>query len=175
MGKMLLCYSMIVIISSQASSKDITAFSPVKGFSLDRYLGTWYEIVRMPVSFEKDLINVTATYTLRKDGSVEVLNQGYKNNKKKIAHGKAKFASSPDIGHLRVSFFWPFYADYIIIGLDETYTFAMVTSNSRKYLWILSRTPKLDQTIVDGLLAKAKELGFDTQRLISVQQEEQLR
>jgi apolipoprotein D and lipocalin family protein len=166
-----LSLSMTAMIFSHAFANSSPAFTPVTGFSLDRYLGVWYEIARMPVSFEKDLDRVTATYTLRKDGKVEVLNQGYRNGKKKVAHGRAKFAGSPTVGHLRVSFFGPFFADYIILSLDENYTYAMVTSSSTKYLWILSRTPKLDQKILDSLLAKATELGFDTGKLIMVEQE----
>jgi apolipoprotein D and lipocalin family protein len=171
MGKRAFFWPMIAMMFSQAFSNSTPAFTPINGFFLDRYLGTWYEIARMPVSFEKDLDRVTATYSLRKDGKVEVLNQGYRNGRKKVAHGRAKFAGNPDVGHLRVSFFGPFYADYIILALDENYTYAMVTSSSNKYLWILSRTPKLDQKILGGLLAKAKELGFDTQKLIMVKQE----
>jgi apolipoprotein D and lipocalin family protein len=170
MNKIPLCCSIIALLSPQAFPKNAPLFTPVIEFSLDRYLGTWYEIARMPVSFEKDLDHVTATYSLRKDGKVEVVNKGYKKGTEKVARGKAKFAGSTDIGHLRVSFFGPFYADYIIIALDTNYTYAMVTSSSHKYLWILSRTPKLDQKILDGLLAKAKELGFDTRKLIMVEQ-----
>jgi apolipoprotein D and lipocalin family protein len=174
LGRLFLRYSIIAALGSPAFSGAPPAFVPVKGFSLERYLGSWYEIARMPVSFEKDLSKVTATYVLRKDGKVDVINQGYKttkNNKKQVAKGKAKFAASSDIGHLRVSFFGPFYADYIVLALDENYSYAMVTSNSNKYLWILSRTPKLEQTILNGLLAKAKELGFDVEKLIMVEQE----
>jgi apolipoprotein D and lipocalin family protein len=173
MEKTVIYLSMALIVASQASFGASPAFTPIKGFALDKYLGTWYEIARMPASFEKDLVNVTATYELRKDGKVDVINQGYKKTKKgkhKIAYGKAKFAGNPDVGHLRVSFFWPFYADYVVVALDSNYQFAMVTSDSHKYLWILSRTPKLDQAILDNLLAKAKELGFDMQKLITVEQ-----
>ncbi len=174
MEKNFLCLSIIAMLVSQASFGDSPAFVPVGGFSLEKYLGTWYEIARMPVSFEKDLVNVTATYGLRKDGKVSVINQGYKNSKqgkKKVANGNAKFAGNPDVGYLRVSFFWPFFADYIVVALDSNYHYALVAGNSHNYLWILSRTPKLDQTILDGLFAKAKELGFDVQKLIMVPQE----
>jgi len=156
-------------------TKEPPHFTPVSGFNLERYLGTWYEIARMPSWFEKDLVRVTATYSLRPDGKVDVLNAGYKpgiEGKKKSAHGKAKFAGDTFAGHLRVSFFGPFYADYIIVELDSSYRYALVTGDSYKYLWILSRTPQLDSASVNHLLEKAKTLGFDLSKLYMVPQEE---
>jgi len=152
-----------------------TNFVPVSGFELDRYLGKWYEIARYPHSFEKGLVNVTATYTMRDDGKVDVLNEGDKNNKDgkhKTAHGKAKFAGQKDVGHLKVSFFLFFYGDYIILELDkQNYQYAMVVSDSYKYFWILSRTPKLDENILNSLLDKAKELGFEMDKIYMVPQD----
>lgn len=148
-------------------------YVPVSSFELNRYLGKWYEIARLPFSYEKGLVNVTATYSLRKDGKVKVVNEGYKNTKDgkhKVANGKAKLGESPDQGYLRVSFFWPFYGDYIIAELDPNYTYAMVISSPR-YLWILSREPKMDKTILDDLIAKAQKIGFDTSRLYFTPQE----
>ena len=148
-------------------------YVPVSGFELNRYLGKWYEIARLPFPYEKGLVNVTATYSLRKDGKVKVVNEGYKNTKDgkhKVANGKAKFGESPDLGYLRVSFFWPFYGDYIIVELDPDYTYAMVISSPR-YLWILSREPKMDKTVLDNLIEKAKKIGFDTGKLFYTPQE----
>jgi apolipoprotein D and lipocalin family protein len=119
------------------------------------------------------LVNVTATYSLRKDGAVKVVNEGYKNTKDgkhNVATGKAKFGKSPDLGYLRVSFFWPFYGDYSIVELDPDYTYAMVAS-SPKYLWILSREPKMDKKNLDALIEKAGKLGFETNRLYFTPQE----
>jgi apolipoprotein D and lipocalin family protein len=158
----------IALFASHSWAAATGPLIPVKDFQLDKYLGMWYEIARMPSPFEKDLVKVTATYKLRNDGKVDVINEGYKStkdNKKKIAHGKAKFSGAKDIGYLKVSFFGPFYADYIIVSLDsENYQYALVASG--KYLWILSRTPQLAQPVLDSLLSKAKELGFDVQKLI---------
>jgi apolipoprotein D and lipocalin family protein len=150
----------------------IQKFVPVKNFSLEKYLGTWYEIVRMPVVFENGLTMVTATYTLGDDGKVIVLNRGIKekNNKESLARGKAKFAGEKTTGHLKVSFFGPFFADYIITELDTAYTCAMITGNSTDYLWILSRTPTVDTTILRTLVEKASGLGFDTHRFIFTKQ-----
>jgi apolipoprotein D and lipocalin family protein len=148
-------------------------FIPVKNFSLNNYLGAWYEIVRMPVPFEKGLKNVTATYSLANDGKVIVLNRGTKekDGKESFAKGKAKFAGDKTTGHLLVSFFGPFYADYIINELDTAYTYALITGNSTNYLWILSRTPTMDKAILDSLVKKAAGLGFNTNRFIFTKQQ----
>jgi len=158
---------LVFFISFSLVSCKSKSFEPVSNFEPEKYLGKWYEIVRMPNSFEKDLVNVTATYSMRKDGKIKVLNEGYKHTprgKHSIAEGKAKFAGDRSKGYLRVSFFWIFYADYIIVDLDRDYRYAMVVS-SEKYLWILSREPQLEKSILDALLEKAKSLGFDTQKL----------
>ena len=139
---------------------------PVPDFNLEKYLGRWYEIARMPALFENNLTQVTATYSLRDDGKVRVENEGIdaRSSKPKKAIGKAKFAGSADRGHLKVSFFGPFYADYIILELDREYRYTMVAS-SMKYLWILSRKPVLEKGMLDGLVEKAKSLGFETDKL----------
>ena len=120
------------------------------------------------------MVQVTAAYTLRPDGRVDVLNSGFKGSadgRKSTAKGKARFAGAPDIGHLKVSFFWPFSADYIILDLDKArYQYALVSGRSHKYLWILSRTPSLDPVIFDALLEKAHKFGFDTSKLYRVPQ-----
>ena len=162
-----LLVSLLVLIgmaqSGCAGSKP--AHPPVTGFELKRYLGTWYEIARLPNWFEKGLTHVTATYSLRNDGKVKVVNKGYRDGEEKVAEGKAKFAGSPDIGHLRVSFFWIFYSDYIIVELDPEYRYALVVGSGTDLLWILSRTPELEQEIVDRLLDRARALGIDTDQV----------
>lgn len=146
-------------------------FQPVSNFSLEKYLGTWYEIARTPVSFEKGLNEVTADYSLRPDGKVTVVNRGVKENgKESVARGKAKFGGEKNTGYLRVSFFGPFYGDYIIVELDPDYRYALVAGSSTKYLWILCRTPKLEQETLDRLVEKAKQLGYDTSKLIFTKQ-----
>jgi apolipoprotein D and lipocalin family protein len=149
-------------------------FTPISNFSLDKYLGTWYEIARLPAGFEKGLGHVTATYSLKPDGTVLVLNQGIKekNGKPSSAKGKAKFGATSDLGYLRVSFFGPFYADYVIVDLDPEYRYALVVSGSFKYLWILCRKPTLDKSLADMLTSKAQNLGFDTKKLIWTKQED---
>jgi apolipoprotein D and lipocalin family protein len=165
--------STALLFAATQSSPGSVQLAPVSGFEISRYLGTWYEIARMPSWFEKDLVNTTANYSLMENGMVRVVNEGHKKSadgKRAQAKGKAKFASAHDIGHLKVSFFEPFYADYVILSLDkENYQYAMVGSN--KLLWILSRTPQLDKDIIEAMLAKAKESGFNLDKLIYVSQD----
>ena len=145
----------------------------VSGFDVDRYLGTWYEIARLDHSFERGLEQVTAHYSLHGDGGIRVLNQGYDRAKQrwKRAEGKAYFIGDRDIGRLKVSFFGPFYGGYNIIDLDhESYQYALVSGPDTSYLWILARQPQLDSSITRRLLEKASELGFDTSRMIFVEQ-----
>ncbi|MFA7116807.1 MAG: lipocalin family protein [Bacteroidales bacterium] len=143
----------------------------VKDFELHKYLGKWYEIARFDHKFEKNLENVTADYSLVKDGKIKVVNTGYNPIKDKIsiANGKAKQPNLEKPAQLKVSFFLWFYADYNILELDtDNYSYALVGSKSDKYLWILSRTPKLNEKIKIHLLEKAKILGYDTSKLIWV-------
>jgi lipocalin len=147
--------------------------STTENFELDKYLGTWYEIARLPNRFEKDLVGVTATYKMRDDGKVAVINQGYKNTldgKLKKATGKARIPD-PKEARLEVSFFWIFYSDYYILELDTVdYQYALVGSSSDDYLWILSRTPQLDEDIYQSLVRKASERGYQTNKLYKVPQ-----
>lgn len=144
----------------------------VSGFELDRYLGTWYEIARLDHPFERGLSNITANYSLRDDGGVKVINRGYNVEKQEWdeADGKAYFVGDEDIGQLKVSFFGPFYGGYNVIELDkEGYEYSMVAGPDRSYLWILSRTPTMNPDVLQGLIAKARELGFATDELIFVE------
>lgn len=146
---------------------------PVDHFSLKRYLGKWYEIARLDHSFERGLTRVTAEYSLRDDGGVRVLNRGYsaQADKWKEAEGKAYFVNGPDQGYLKVSFFGPFYASYIVFGIDhENYQYALVCGPDKSYLWILSRSPEVQPGVRDKLVAQAAAAGFDTGRLIFVDQ-----
>lgn len=143
----------------------------VKELDIQKYLGTWYEIARFDHRFERGLQGVTATYSFRDDGKIKVVNKGYKNSlngELSVAEGKAKLTDEP--GKLKVSFFWIFYADYYVLELEENYQWALVGSKSDKYLWILSRTPQLDESTKELILTKAQERGYDTSELIWVEQ-----
>ncbi|WP_434113823.1 lipocalin family protein [Methylocaldum sp. GT1TLB] len=149
--------------------------SPVQGFELSRYLGAWYEIARLDHSFERGLTRVTATYGLREDGGIKVVNRGFDSRKQewREATGKAYFVESPDIGRLKVSFFGPFYGGYNIIDLDkENYSYALVSGPTRSYLWILAREKTLESSVLHHLVTKAEALGFATDRLIYVDHSE---
>ncbi|MBI9019845.1 MAG: lipocalin family protein [Verrucomicrobia bacterium] len=140
---------------------------PVTGFDLPRYLGTWYEIVRLDHSFERGLSHVSAEYSMRPDGGVRVLNKGRDATDWKTAEGRAYFVGDAGTGHLKVSFFGPFYGAYIIFDLDkENYQTAYVCGPNRKYLWLLSRTPVLPQDEIDRFIRQSFALGFDTDALI---------
>ncbi len=143
---------------------------PVQNFNLERYLGTWYEIVRLDHPFERGLTRVKAEYTLREDGGINVVNTGYDPEKNvwKKATGKGYFTAGPKVGQLKVSFFGPFYGAYNVLILDKEYSHALVCGNTRNYLWILARTPAMDEATRATLLEKAKQMGFDTGKLIFV-------
>ena len=146
--------------------------TPVTGFESERYLGTWYEIARFDHSFEEGLSRVTATYSKREDGGIRVLNKGYDaaTGEWDEAEGKAYFVSDETTGHLKVSFFGPFYASYVIAELDkDNYQYSLVTGPDRSYLWILARQPTLSQDVLDELLSKAKSLGYATDEFIWVE------
>lgn len=143
---------------------------PVTDFEIDRYLGTWYEVARFDFTFEKDLDNVTANYSLTKDGDVKVLNKGFNTEKKewKSAEGRAKFRKDKHTAALKVSFFGPFYSGYNVIALDKDYRYALVAGKSLDYLWILSREPYIPQHVKNEYLKIAESIGYDTSRLIWV-------
>jgi len=133
---------------------------------LEKYLGKWYEIAHLPARFQKDCTDTTATYTLSEDGKISVLNECIRNGKVKLAKGKAKVVDKNSGAKLKVTFFWPFYGDYWIIDLGKDYDYAVVGTPNRKYLWILNRTPKMDNKLFSQLLESVKSKGFDVNNLI---------
>ena len=146
---------------------------PVRPFDLQRYAGRWFEIARLDHSFERGLTNVTATYTLRPDGSVGVLNKGLDRTdcRWREAEGRALAQGSTDTASLSVTFFWPFAGGYHVFALDRAdYAWAMIAGPTRDYLWILARQPGLDPRLRDELVAKARAAGFPVDRLILVDQ-----
>ncbi len=148
------------------------SIEPVENFDLNRYTGTWYEIARLPHRFEKNLPRVTATYTLMENGKIEVINRGFDTNSQKWKDIKGKaWIPAPDVPSLlKVSFFWFFAADYKVIALDqENHQYAMVTSSSKNYFWILARTPQLDETIYQNLIKKAQNWDFDISKIQRVE------
>ncbi|HIF9079638.1 lipocalin family protein [Photobacterium damselae] len=142
--------------------------SPVTAFELNRYMGTWYEIARLDHSFERGLSNISATYHLKRDGSVEVINRGFDIEDKQWSEaiGNAKMVKDIHTGHFKVSFFGPFYSSYVIFHLEPDYSAALVSGYSNDYFWILSRTPSLPKEKIDHYLQLAKQHGFATDQLI---------
>lgn len=168
-----LCVAFLGTLFGCGCAKIPSGASPVTGFQLDRYLGTWYEIARLDHSFERGLTCVKATYTLNDDGTVRVQNEGYDPAKKewRQAVGKAKFVGDPQTGQLKVSFFGPFYGGYNIIALDPDYGYSLVCGPSLEYLWILAREPQLDAAVQSRLIGQARSLGFAVDELILVPQD----
>ena len=144
--------------------------STIKTFDITRFMGRWYEIARYDHRFEEGMTNVTATYSLKEDGTIEVLNEGVKDGKQKQAKGRAKQPDPKDPGKLKVSFFLWFYSDYYILYIDPAYRYALIGSSSDKYLWILSRTKQLPQQVKAKLIENLKYRGYDISRLVWVSQ-----
>ena len=139
----------------------------VTDFRLSRYVGTWYEIARTDNKYEKNLENVSATYTLAA-GGIKVVNKGYdaETGEWKTVEGKASFRGDNSVGELKVSFFGPYYAGYNIVRLSDDYSYAMVMGESTDYLWILSRDKTIPKDVLDDFIATAKQIGVDTDNFI---------
>ena len=145
--------------------------SPVTGFDINQYLGTWYEIARLDHSFERGLERVTAEYSLRDDGGIKVVNRGFdpEKNRWKESIGKAYFLDDSNLGRLKVSFWGPFYSSYNIIDLDKNnYSYSLVCGPNKSYLWILAREPHMEKSLKSELINRAKALGFETDKMIHV-------
>ncbi|MFH1703871.1 MAG: lipocalin family protein [Nitrospirota bacterium] len=168
---------LIVSTSFLACTSGMKKASPplkvVTFVDLNRYAGTWYEIARFPNRFQKGCVGTTATYTLRKDGKIDVLNQcrkGTLDGEISSVKGTAWVVDNKTNAKLKVSFFWPFSGRYWIIELGEDYEYAVVGHPNRKYLWILSRSPRMDKKIYNLILEKLKLQFYDTNKLIKTLQ-----
>lgn len=171
--KLLLISIAFIVIACTGKPDGVVA---VKEFELDRYLGTWYEIARLDHSFERGLNNISAEYSVRDDGGVKVINRGFskEDNDWQQAEGKAYFVDETDSGHLKVSFFGPFYGSYIIFELDKKdYQYAFVSGPNISYLWLLSRQPQVDKNVMALFVKRSQELGFDTSKLIYVEHDKE--
>ena len=169
----LLLYTVIALILVSCTGIP-EGIEPVDNFQINKYLGTWYEIARLDHSFERGLSNVTAQYSLRRDGGIDVVNRGFspENQEWQVAEGKAYFVNTSDSGYLKVSFFGPFYGSYVIFELDEPgYQYSYVTGYNRDYLWLLARSPQVSDKILEDFFSTAETKGFDIGELILVKQE----
>lgn len=156
------------ILNSMGCFERVPELKTVEHVDIDRYMGTWFEIAKLPQRFEKGLVGVTATYTSLPSGKVRVLNKGYKNGfsgELKTAEGTARVVDTRTNAKLKVSFFWPFAGDYWILELGKDYEYAVVGEESRKYLWILARTPQMDESVYNELLKRVEANGFDISKI----------
>ena len=159
----------VLLFSSCTGEK--SNLEPVSNFDVEKYMGSWYEIARTPNPFEKDLSSVKAIYTLEKDGSVKVINSGIlPDGKRKTIAGKAFMDGKAGEGLLKVSFFRPFYGEYKIVKLSPQYKYSIVVSG-RKYMWILSRTPRLTLQDEKEVLSFLEKHSFREMDLIWEQKE----
>ena len=165
MKRIILIIVIVMTAVSCNAHRDINR-TTVASLDVERYMGRWYEIARFDHSFERHMDQCVAQYTLLQNGRILVENSGVdsRDGEWRMVEGKAKLGDHP--GQLRVSFFLFFYSDYNILALDKNYEWALIGSKSPKYLWILSRTPKLPETVLREILSIAIERGYDTQKLI---------
>lgn len=161
-------------MGTNAFAEPVKPLTVVQSVDINRYLGKWHEIARIPHGFQKGCKNSTAEYSLREDGDIKVLNscEIAGKEKRKQAIGRAWVTDTNTNAKLRVQFFLTglklnfLSGNYWIIDLDENYNYVLVGDPSRKYLWILSRQPKLDQVTTGLIVSKAEHLGFDVSKLL---------
>lgn len=165
------CFGISACGFSKGNTMDTIDNHTVQSLDLNRFMGRWYEIARYDHRFEKEMTHVSATYSLREDAKIEVLNEGWKDGELKQIKGKAKQPDPNDPGKLKVSFFLWFYADYYVLEIDPDYQYVLIGSSSDKYLWIMSRDKTIPDTLRDELLQKLQARGYDTNRLVFVDQQ----
>ncbi len=170
--RLLLAFTIgLTLIGCSKTTTERLQLPPLEAVSevdLERYLGTWYEIASYPQRFQEGCTGTTATYTLRSDGEIDVLNKcrkGSLDGPEDVAEGRARVVDRETNAKLEVSFFGPFWGDYWIIDLDPDYKYAVVGHPSRDYLWILSRTPTLDDATYAGILSRLEEKGYPLEPL----------
>ena len=162
--------SLLLSFLGLSCSTSQIAMQPQESFDIKRYMGKWYEIARLPNTFEEGLEENTAFYDLREDGKVTVINQGRvvaDKSRYKEVKGRAWVPDQNEPSKLKVSFFWPFAGDYWVLSVDKDYTIALVGDPSRKYLWILAREKAPDPKVVSELKAYASSLGYAVEYMVS--------
>lgn len=172
-SRVLIIIPMLLLSCSSLKAPSAPPLEVVPYVDLKRYTGTWYEIARFPHRFQEGCFGSRATYTLLRDGKISVLNQCYKgslNGETSSVQGKAWVTDTKTNAKLKVRFFWPFTGDYWIIDLGENYDHAVVGHPNRKYLWILSRTPEMDEVLYDQILKRLRDQFYDVSNLIKTPQ-----
>jgi apolipoprotein D and lipocalin family protein len=174
--KNLACFFTVILTMSLptwalAADAPQAPVASVASVDLNRYIGKWYEIGSFPMFFQRNCMgDTTAQYALEPDARVSVINRCRTDSGVQEATGHATVVEGSANSRLKVSFFWPFKADYWVIGLDPDYRWALVGNPNRKYLWVLSRTPQLPKPLLDAALASASAQGFDLSQLRYTQQ-----
>ncbi len=166
-------YSLILLIFMTSAAIKSQPLQTVPYVDLKKYAGLWHEIALFPQTFEKGCNATTAEYTATEKGYVIVenrCNKGSVTGKQSYIKGKAFVEENSGNAKLKVQFFWPFKAKYWIIDLASDYSYAVVSHPSKKYLWILSRTPKMNDAVYQGIIARLKEKGFDLTKLQLINQ-----
>lgn len=167
----IVCVVIIGLFIFSGCTNSTTAGIPaVEYFNAASYTGTWYEIARMPNWFERGLYNVRASYTLNPDGTLKVVNSGMRCGKLKSVTGKAWFTVRPEVGELKVQFFFPFSSVYKIIYVNNDYSIAVVTGSDYSLLWILARTPQIPQGELIKLIQYVTALGYESENLVFTKQ-----
>jgi len=164
--------SLLALLGTANNSR--TPLHLEKKLDTKRYLGRWYEIARFQHRFERSLVGVTAEYSLRADGRIQVVNSGFKNDLNgpyREARGVAWVPDPRRPAALKVRFFWLFAGNYLVFGLDQDeYSWALVGDNSRKYLWFLARTPRISAELFEKMKQIALDQGYDLANLYAVPQ-----
>jgi apolipoprotein D and lipocalin family protein len=140
----------------------------VPKLDLARYAGTWHEVARLPTFFERGCVGVTATYVPEPNGRIAVINRCVKDGKVSEIRGEAWVPDPAEPAKLKVQFFWPFKGDYWVLDVAPDYSWALVGDPGRSHAWILSRAPTLDDATYARLVARLRELGFDSAALEKV-------
>jgi apolipoprotein D and lipocalin family protein len=167
--------SLVLLASLLAGCAHAPSGPPVRTVEhvdLQRYMGRWYEIATIPMSFQKGCVGVTADYALRQDGDVDVVNTCRPERldaEPRTAKGKA-WSVDPSGARLEVQFFWPFHGAYWILDLDPDYRWVVVGNPSREYLWILSRTPQMDDATYQGILERLRAQEYPLTLLVKTPQ-----
>ena len=183
MGMKLVAAGLFVLgaaLIARAEMKEKEPLRVVPEVDFARYAGLWYEVARLPNRFEEKCAgDVTAEYTLLREGRIKVVNRCRKRDgKMSVAEGVARLADKKkENSRLKVRFapsflsFLPFvWGDYQILELSPDYTHALVGAPDRKYLWVLSRTPRMDEATYQRLLDAARAQGFDVGPMIRTKQ-----
>lgn len=136
-------------------------------FTIKRYLGEWQEVERIDNSFEKGLTGVTANYSIDEKNRIIVVNRGFNPDKEIYKEARGYIKTTNKLGWFKVSFFRPFYGDYIVLDIDMNYEYALVGGGSSEYLWILSRNGKIPKKLRERFIEKAESMGYSYEKLKS--------